>query len=403
MKIKILLSLVLIFLIKPAEGQTEFQVTDSILYLKAIALSKSSTVVDTHIDLPPWIFNEEYDQSDKGEIDYVRAVEGGLDVAFLAIYTPPSLEGTGRAKLRADSLIDRVNRVISGLPDEYSFVRSTSDVFNNLNTGKVMIALGMENGSPVENNLNNLEEYYDKGIRYLTLSHYKWNHISDSANDPERKWNGLSPFGEELIQSMNRIGMMIDVSHISDSAFYDVIRLSKAPVIASHSSCRYFIPGNERNMSDEMIKELAAKNGVIQINFASFFLVDSIFRQMESIEAELENYLQTNHIERASPEGRSYSRKFIKDNPLGKASVKDAADHIDHVVNLVGVDYVGIGSDYNGVGDNLPVGLEDVSKIPNLIYELLSRGYTEEDIRKISGGNILRVWKEVEGVSGLLK
>jgi membrane dipeptidase len=389
-----------------AVPQSKFQITDSLLFSKAKELTKDFVMVDTHIDLPSWLYDEWFDVSQlstKGQIDYPRAIEGGLDVAFMSIYTSPSLEGTGKSKLKADSMIALVHKMVRDWPDKFAFISTTSEIPEQVNKGRILLTMGMENGSPIENDLKNLEEFYSKGIRYITLAHYKWNHISDSANDPERKWNGISPFGEEVIKEMNRLGIMIDVSHISDSAFYDVMRLSKAPVIASHSSCRFFIPGLERNMSDEMIQVLAKNNGVIQINFANIFLRSEIYKEMEEVEAEVKNYFDHNNLNPTSAEANEYSDKFQKEHPLKKATVKDVADHIDHVVKLVGVDYVGIGSDFNGVGDNLPIGLEDVSKMPNLVYELLVRGYSDEDIKKILGGNLLRVWKQVEDISNSLK
>jgi len=232
--------------------QDQYRITDSTLFLKAKKLSDNFITIDTHIDLPLWLYNKWFDVSqlsDKGEFDYKRAVEGGLDAAFMAVYTPPSLEGTGKSKIMADSLISIVHKIIETYPDKFSFAYNTTDLVRQVKKGKVILAMGMENGSPIENSLENLREFYRRGVRYITLAHYKWNHICDSANDPERKWNGLSPFGEEVIGEMNNLGMMIDVSHVSDSTFYDVLQLSKAPVIASHSCCRFFTPGNERNMS----------------------------------------------------------------------------------------------------------------------------------------------------------
>jgi len=404
---KIYIPILVFTIFGTAMPQTNFQITDSSLFLKAKQLAKDFVMVDTHIDLPSWLYDEWFDvsqRSDNGEIDYPRAIEGGLDIAFMSIYTSPSLEGTGKSKVRADSMIVLVYKMVSEWPDKFVFITSTSEIPEQINKGKLLLTMGMENGSPIENNLKNLEEFYNKGIRYITLAHYKWNHISDSANDPERKWNGLSPFGEEVVKEMNRLGIMVDVSHISDSAFYDVIRLSLAPVIASHSCCRFFVPGLERNMSDEMIQTLAKNSGVIQINFANIFLRNGIYKKMEGGETELKNYFEQNDIDPNSAEAKDYSKKFMKEHPLEKASVQDVADHIDHVVKLVGVDYVGIGSDFNGVGEgNLPIGLEDVSKMPNLIYELLIRGYKDEDIKKILGGNILRVWKQVEEIAKSLK
>jgi membrane dipeptidase len=396
-----------IMMFKTALPQPGYQITDSTLFLKAVQLSKDFLIVDTHIDLPGWLYDEWFDVSQRtngGEFDYPRAIDGGLDVAFMSIYTSPSLEGTGTSKIKADSMIALVNKMVSEWPDKFCLIRSTSEITGQINKGKILLAIGMENGSPIENNLQNLTEFFNKGIRYITLAHYKWNHISDSANDPERKWNGISPFGEEVIKEMNRLGIMIDVSHISDSAFYDVIRFSKAPVIASHSCCRFFVPGFERNMSDEMIKTLAENDGVIQINFANMFLRNEIYQQMEAGDTELKNYFEHNSLNPNSTEAKEYSRTYTKEHPLPKATVKDVADHIDHVVGLVGADHVGLGSDFNGVGKgNLPIGLADVSEYPNLIYELLVRGYSDEDIKKILGGNLLRVWKQVENIADSLK
>ncbi len=408
MNIKNSLTLIFAFTIfGTAMPQDDFNITDSSLYARAKQLTQDLLIVDTHIDLPLTLYHEWFDVSqlsDRGEIDYPRAVEGGLDVAFMSIYTPPRLEGTGRSKLEADSLITLVHKIVTEWPDKFAFVRSTSEIQPQAKQGIILLTMGMENGSPVENDLENIKEFYDKGIRYITLAHYKWNHICDSANDPERKWNGLSPFGEEVVKEMNRLGIMVDVSHISDSAFYDVISLTKSPVIASHSSCRFFIPDLERNMSDEMIKTLAQNKGVIQINFGNMFLRDEINRKIEESESEIKNYLEINNINPNSPEAKEFSRNYSDEHPLPKATVKDVADHIDHIVKLVGADFVGLGSDFNGLGkDSLPIGLEDVSKFPNLVYELLGRGYKDSDIKKILGGNLLRVWKQVEVVSETLK
>jgi membrane dipeptidase len=253
----------------------------------------------------------------------------------------------------------------------------------------------MENGSPVEGKLENLRYFYDRGIRYITLAHSKSNHISDSSYDPNHKWHGLSPFGKEVVAEMNRLGVMIDVSHISDKAFYQVIELSKAPVIASHSSCRHFTPGWERNMDDKMIKALAKNGGAIMINFGSSFLSDS-YRKTEE---KMWHYFEEHNISPNSEEGKAYVQKFRAENNLGYADIADVVAHIDHVVKLVGVDHIGFGSDFDGLGDSLPTGLKSVADYPNLIYELLKKGYAEEDIEKICSGNLLRVWSEVERIA----
>lgn len=272
---------------------------DSDLMLKAHQLAKEILIIDTHIDLPDWLYDEWFDvstSSDYGEFDFVRANEGGLNVAFMSVYTSPQLEIEGKSKLKADSLIRIVERIEQLYPDKFKIVRSISDIDRFKNSNKILLALGMENGSPIESDIDNLRKYYQQGIRYITLSHYKSNHICDSANDPERKWNGLSPFGEEVVKEMNRLGIMIDVSHISDSTFYDVMRLSTAPVIASHSCCRFFTPGFERNISDEMILELAKNGGVVQIAFAGFFLREDINKRYLQGEEEIKEHLKNFNI-----------------------------------------------------------------------------------------------------------
>lgn len=385
--------------------QSEIQKTDSLLYKKAEQLCQNFILIDTHIDLPDWLYDEWFDvtQISKGEVDYPRAIAGGLNLPFMSIYTSPSLEGTGKSKIKADSMISLVHKMVKTWPDKFVFINSTSEINENLTHNKILLTMGMENGSPIENDINNLTEFYNDGVRYITLAHYKWNHICDSANDPERKWNGLSPFGEEVVKEMNRLGMMVDISHVSDSTFYDVIRLSKAPVIASHSCCRFFTPGYERNMSDEMIKALSQHGGVIQVAFASFFLRNDIYQQYTNGEERIKKYLKDNNIKSGTDSAWQYESNYWRENPLSAATVQDVANHIDHIKNLVGINYVGIGSDFDGTGSLLPVGLEDVSKYPNLVFELLKRGYSDNDIQKILGGNLLRVWKQVEEVSKNIK
>jgi len=374
---------------------------DSSLYKKALELSKEIFIVDTHIDLPDWIFDENFDAStliSSDQFDYIKAKQGGLNLAFLAIFTSPRQAEEGTSKERADFLIKTVEQSLGNLSDKMKIIKSVAEIDEN-NKDLIYIALGMENGSPIEDKLENLGYYLNKGIRYITLSHYKNNLICDSANDSVRIWNGLSPFGEKVITEMNRLGIMIDVSHISDSSFFDIIKITNAPVIASHSGCRYFTPGFERNVSDEIIIQIAKTGGVVQIPFADFFLREDANKKFHQNEVEIDEYIKSNQIF-GTNEARDYESQFWKNNPIPKSTVKDVADHIDHIVRLVGVDYVGVGSDFNGVRvDFLTKGLEDCSKYPNLIYELLTRNYSDEDIKKIFVGNILRVWKQVEMVA----
>lgn len=371
---------------------------------QAEQLSKELIIIDTHIDLPGLLQNkwEDISKTASGDFDYPRAKAGGLDVAFMSVYVAARYENND-AKSEADSVIDIVERILKTYPDKFARANSTDDLYQNFKDGRISLPMGMENGSPLEGDLKNLKYFYEKGIRYITLAHSKSNHICDSSYDPERNWKGLSPFGKEVVKEMNRLGMMIDVSHITDDAFYQVIELSKAPVIASHSSCRFFTPGWERNMSDEMIKALAKKGGVIQIAFVSNFVSQEIRDKEAKNRNAIAEYLKANNIPVNDTRASEYSSRYWKENPVGYADVKDVVKHIDHVVKLVGIDYVGLGSDFDGAGDSFPHGLKDVSYFPNLIYELLKAGYNKEDIRKICGGNLLRVWSEVEKIAHLSK
>jgi membrane dipeptidase len=314
----------------------------------------------------------------------------------MAIYTPAELEAQGTSKQAADSLIDMVEGFVVRWPDEYSLASSVEEVRALKKEGRFALLLGMENGSPLEGDLSNLEYFYNRGVRYITLAHSKDNHICDSSYDEQQTWRGLSRFGRDVVVEMNRLGIMIDVSHISDNSFYQVIELSQTPVIASHSSCRHFTPGFGRNMSDDMIERLAENGGVIQINFGSTFISDECRRKYDIGKDLSKRWAKENGLEPDDPLVKKYRDDYFKENPFGFADVADVADHIDHVVKLVGVDHVGFGSDFEGVGDSLPTGLKDVSHYPNLIRELLVRGYSETDIEKICSGNLLRVWEETE-------
>jgi membrane dipeptidase len=367
---------------------------------KAQELAQKYMIIDTHLDVPYRLKKKKEDISVRtagGNFDYPRAREGGLDVAFMAVYVPAEYEGTGKAFKFADETIDMIEGIARSRPGKFMMARSVADVKKQFRRGGMSLAMGIENGSCLEGNLANLKHFHDRGISYVTLAHSKANHICDSSFDPERKWNGLSPFGVKVVSEMNRLGMIVDVSHVSDDTFFQIIELSKAPVVATHSSCRHFVPGYERNMSDEMIKLLAEKGGVIQINFGSMFIDKQVNKQAAELKKRMDDYIEAHNLE--GQEKEHYIEKFKREHPLGKVNVSDVASHIEHVIELVGIDYVGLGSDYDGVGDNLPEGLEDVSCYPNLIYELLKKGRSEDDIRKICSDNFLRVWAQVERIA----
>lgn len=382
-----------------SEGEDKTDIkSDAELHELAQKLSHKYLITDGHVDLPYRLHDHMEDVSvrtEKGDFDYVRAKEGGLDVPFMSIYIPAGLQKTGGSKELADTLIDMVEKIASDNPDKFVVVSDPQQARNAFNNGLIGLAMGMENGSPIEGDLKNIKYFHDRGIRYITLTHSKDNHICDSSYDTTQTWGGLSPFGREVVKEMNKTGIMVDVSHISDKTFYQVMEISAVPAIASHSSCRHFTPGFERNMNDDMIKLLAEKGGVIQINFGSSFL-DSISRAKSSEKwTKAKQWAIENQLDEEDPKVWEFMDDYNKMHPI-HTTVSVVADHIDHVIKMVGVDHVGFGSDFDGVGDTLPIGLDDASEYPNLIYELLKRGYSEEDIAKICSGNVMRVWQQTE-------
>jgi len=361
-------------------------------------LAHEYIITDGHIDVP-WRLNDGYENlsglTETGDFDYLRAKKGGLDVPFMSIYVPASYQETGGAKEKADSLIDLVNRIADDDPDKFEIAYSVDDANRIFNKGKIALPMGMENGAPIGKDLSNLKHFYDRGIRYITLTHSKDNLICDSSYDTTRTWGGLSSFGKKVVAEMNRIGIMVDISHVTDEVINQVMDMTDVPVIASHSSCRKFTPGWERNMGDDEIKRLKYNGGVIQINFGSSFLTQESQDKRNDNNKKVEAYANQYGLEPDDEKLIAFRKKTFARNPI-YADVTDVVDHIDHVVKLAGIDHVGLGSDYDGVGDSLPYGLKDASTYPNLIYHLLKRGYTEEDIEKICYKNVWRVWRAVE-------
>ena len=364
---------------------------------QAIAIAKETIIVDGHIDVPYRVKEKWVDvtkATEGGDFDYPRAVKGGLNAPFMSIYVPASLDNSPESTQLAHELIDSVEAIVARAPDKFAIAKSPSEVKAQFEKGLISLPMGMENGSPLQGDLANLEAFYERGIRYITLAHSQANHISDSSYDLRRKWKGLSPFGKTLVTEMNNIGIMLDISHVSDDAFYQVIELTKVPVIASHSSLRRFTPGFERNMNDEMIKKLGENGGVVMINFGSSF-VSKEAGQWRTGLTNAKKALMEKEGEN-SPKLANFEEEYRKTVPYPYSTLDEVLDHIDHVVELVGIEHVGIGSDYDGVGDSLPIGLKDVASFPNLVQGLLDRGYTRVDIEKILSGNVLRVWQEVE-------
>lgn len=372
---------------------------------QAQQLAQKYIIVDGHIDVPYRLKANWEDVSKEapgGDFDYPRAKQGGLNAPFMSIYIPVKYQKTGGAKAVADSLIDLVKGIASDNPDKFAIATSPEEIKQQFKDSLISLPMGIENGAPIGNDLENISYFYDQGIRYITLAHAKDNQISDSSYDTtDNTHNGLSDFGTEVIKKMNRVGMMVDVSHITDQAFFDVIETTKAPVVATHSSSRRFTPGFERNMSDTLVKRLAANEGVIMINFGSTFLDSASSNSMDRVQREIQQKIEERGWETDSKKAEEFSKKYFEDN-FQFSSVAKVADHIDHVEDLVGIEHVGLGSDYDGVGPTLPTGLKDVSAYPNLFTELLKRGYSKEDIKKIASGNIFRVWNRVNEVADSL-
>ena len=385
------------------------ETSDEALRQQADLLAHRYIITDGHVDLPYRLrvknfrLSKEFIgipvETSEGDFDYVRAKKGGLDAPFMSIYIPSEYQETGGAKELADSLIDMVNGIITAHPDKFAAGLTPDQVEKNFKAGKISLPMGMENAAPFLK-LSDVAYYQKRGIRYATLTHGKDNQICDSSYDNTRTWNGLSPYGREVVLEMNRRGIMVDISHVSDAAFYQTIGIVKAPVIASHSSCRKFTPGFQRNMDDFMIQALGRNGGVILINFGSDFLDGQVTKNRDELRDKLRLMLEEKGLKDSDEAAKPYIDAFksLYEKPLF-ADVELVVDHIDHVVKLAGVDHVGFGSDFDGVGDSLPTGLKDVAAYPNLIFELLKRGYSEEDIEKICYKNLFRVWREVDRVA----
>lgn len=374
---------------------------------RAQELAHSTLIIDTHVDAPYRLVTEGWRDLSQSvpsvDFDQPRARKGGLSAPFMSIYTPADLGDGSDATAHADHVIDLVEKMVAFAPASFALGYSPDEVEHNFAAGLISLPLGMENGSPLAGSLETLRHFHQRGIRYITLTHAKSNHIADSSYDDEHPWGGLSPFGETVVAEMNRLGIMVDVSHLSDEAFWDVLAISRAPVIATHSSLRHFTPGLERNMSDDMLKAMTAKGGIIMINFGSFFLTDQARKAGDAEDAAYESFLKEHALEKSPQSQEIFKAAYDKDHPYPFATLEDVLDHFDRAIAIAGVDHVGIGSDFDGVENTLPVGLKDVSHYPNLIEGLMRRGHTDDDIRKILSGNALRLWREVEAVASQLQ
>jgi len=388
---------------------TAFSAMGQVPESKAHEVHEKVLTVDTHCDTPMALLNHHFDIGKRNEapanrVDFPRMKEGGLDAMFFAAFTGQkerTPENTEEAYQLAHQMIDSVYAVCSEYSNMAKVAIHADDATRIEKTGKRAIYIGMENGFPIGQNIHRVKEFYNRGVRYITLCHSSNNDICDSSTDkkgPEH--NGLSRFGKKVVKEMNHLGMMIDVSHMSDKSFYDVIKYSKAPVIASHSSVRS-IAHHPRNMTDDMIRALAKNGGVIQICLLDDYVKDPDTTSVRYRKEKALRDLYYSKYETMTDDEKADIRKKFKEvrekYPKELPTVADLVDHIDYVKNLAGIDYVGIGSDFDGGGGLADCA--DVSQFPNITREMLNRGYTEEEIRKVWGGNFFRVFKEVEDFS----
>jgi len=383
-------------------GQTR-TVTDA----EVQRVHRSALLIDTHNDVP-WRVVDGFDIGSKtGEwhTDLTRLKAGGLGAVFFVAYVSNDYVEGNRAAHRTLQLIDTIRHDIIGrFPNDFVLATSAREIEQVRKDGKIAALIGIEGGHAIEDELGLLRQYYNLGARYMTLTHTNTNNWADSSGDATKAGvkhhDGLSDLGKQVVREMNRLGMMVDISHTSDATFEDALAVSTAPIIASHSSCRALV-NHPRNLTDAMIVALAKKGGVVQINFNCNFLSEK-FRAAQAteeplLEARFKQVTAGKKMSEAEIDG-TYQRLRLEMN-LTRANLSDVVDHIDHVRKIAGIDAIGIGSDFNGI-TCAPQGLDDVSRFPNLTRALLERGYSEADIRKIYGGNFLRVMRAVETAAG---
>src|SRR5713226_7661726 len=389
-----------------AAGLLLASVSGDDLAARARKLHFSAIVLDTHVDTPQRLLFEKFDlgkRDAEGHLDIPRMREGGLNAVFMSIWTPSQVNGPKGVK-RALDLIDAVREQVQRHSQELALATTAEEVRRARAQGKIAVLMGMEGGHMIDDDLGLLRIYAALGVRYLTLTHGSNTNWADSSTD-DPKHNGLTPFGRSVVRELNRLGVLVDISHVSDKSFYDALEASKAPLIASHSSCRALCE-TPRNMTDQMIKDLAARGGVIQINYHVGFLSQE-FRDAEKAKPELEKEIQSEINKHCGDnaacqlvEGDRVVREYVVAGKLPRVDYTKIIEHIDHAVKLVGAEHVGLGSDFDGA--NMPFGMEDATKLPLITEALLRKGYADEDVRKILGENTLRVMTEVERVSSKL-
>jgi membrane dipeptidase len=378
---------------------------------KARAIHDSAIVIDTHADTPQRFLDENFDigstdPKDIGHISLDKARAGNLGAEFFSIWVDPETNQGHFAQHTLD-LIDSVYEQAARHPDRMMMAFSTDDIERAHKQKKLAALMGIEGGHSIENDIHLLRDFYRLGVRYMTLSWSNTNEWADSSGDIDdpkiQHHNGLTDFGKQVVLEMNRLGMMVDISHVADKTFWDAIATTKAPVIASHSSARA-LTNAPRNMTDDMLRAVARNGGVVDVNFFSGFLDQNYWNALQAQKTEQAAATRA-YLDKLKAEGKQITyvdddritREWMAKIPRPPFTV--LIDHIDHIAKVAGIDHVGLGSDFDGVSGATPAGMDSAADLPKITQALLDRGYSAEDIRKILGGNVLRVFKEVERVS----
>ncbi|MGH9883209.1 MAG: membrane dipeptidase [Pyrinomonadaceae bacterium] len=388
---------------EPTPSSPSASSRDEKLWQKALEIQRKSIVVDTHNDILSMMTDDNYDigvsSVGKYHTDLARMKQGGLTAEFFSVYIDRKYAKDGGSARRTLDMIDYVYRAAEKYPNDLMMAYSTADIRRAKKQKKIAALMGIEGGHAIEDSLMALRDYYRLGIRYMTLTHNNTNNWADACCD-EAKHNGLSDFGKEVIREMNRIGMLVDVSHVSDKTMNDVFDVSTAPVIASHSSARA-LGDRPRNIPDELLRRFAKNGGVVMVNFFPGFIDPKVIQATKERDVRLKPQMDELKIKYKDDEKRlqEETNKLLAANPLPPTPLSVLIDHFDHIAKVAGIDHVGIGSDFDGVS-SLPVGMEDISKLPNITYELLKRGYSETDVRKILGENFMRAFAQAERVAG---
>ncbi len=375
---------------------------DERLWQRALKLHRSAIIVDGHNDIPTIMVDDNYDiatpSAGKYHTDLARMKQGGITGEFFSIYVDGKYAKEGGAARRAMDLIDMVYRAAERYPDRLMMATSVADIRRAKRDGKIAALMGIEGGHAIENSLSALRDFYRLGVRYMTLTHNNTNDWADSSRDKPLH-NGLTDFGKEVVREMNRLGMLVDVSHVSDKTMSDVLDVSTAPVIASHSSARA-LDSHPRNIPDDLLRRIAKNGGVVMVNFYTVFIDQKAYDADKERDKRLKPQLDALKEKFKGDDKRleEEQNKLYAASPLPPTPLSVLIDHIDHIAKVAGIDHVGLGSDFDG-GVTLPEGVKDISELPNITYELLRRGYSEQDVRKILGENFLRAFAQAEQVA----